>query len=662
MHLFAALVAQLIAAGGFDLSSPEEVRIVLTLAFAAVLLSGCTQVLLGTFRVGVLVKFIPYPVVAGILNCAAILLIYSQMWPFLGAPRQSLASLAANLGEVRPLTVVVAAVTALVVWRGGIFMHRAIVPVVALLLGTLLHHLFPVVLGEVRLGPVLGALPSAFPKPSYFPGFIEIFTTTEYLRLLPILLSGALAIAVLDSLSSLINLVALQSLANRRFDANRQLLGQGVGNAAVSLFGGLSTAGLVAETAMNHKTGGRTTLSGVVNSLTVLLLILVLARFLGFIPHAAIAGLIVVIALGLFDRWSLHILRETVQRERVKRQDLFINLSEMLLVVVVGLTFNLVAAVGAGVVVAILVFVAQMSRSPIRRIRTGTAVRSKRLRDPHLSELLHEHGHRIVVIELEGTVFFGSCDRVAGEMEELARRGADYLIVDLKRVRRIDATGYRILGQAYERLRNTGLSVGFSYVVPDRAESEIARNLILTGSVFPEDCFDTTDHALEVFEDGLLEKLDAAAAQAEDWSIVDFANALGLEEEEHETFARHLRTRQYDAGEFVVRQGETGASMFFLSRGSADVTIPILERGRRRRLSTLTRGTAFGEMSLLSGFPRSADVRAREDLICFELTRAELASLRKRHPEIAMKVFSGIGRILGARLQEANDLISELDV
>jgi len=161
--------------------------------------------------------------------------------------------------------------------------------------------------------------------------------------------------------------------------------------------------------------------------------------------------------------------------------DNYIAVGLMAFVVAVGMFVNLVAAVGAGVALSVLVFVAEMSRSPIRRVRSGAAVRSAKRRPEQLDELLRSEGHRIAVIELEGTIFFGSCDSLAPRAEDLADEGAEFVLLDLKRVRAVDATGYKVLGQTFQRLRSRGATLAFSYVTSGGLRAEIAEDLLLNG-------------------------------------------------------------------------------------------------------------------------------------------------------------------------------------
>ncbi len=656
---FAALLSSLLATTRFDLADPTSANLLLSLAFGAVLISGSVQILLGAFRVGALVKFMPYPVVAGIRNTTAILLIYGQLWTFLGVPRQSMASLLGDLGQIQPATAAVAGATAIVAWKGGRFLGKPAVPVVALVLGTLLYYAFALVGDGVRLGPTLGELPSVIPSPQYLTSVPSALLDGGNLALLAAVISGALAIAVLDSISALITLVTYQSIADRRFDANNQLVGQGIGSAVGAFFGGLSTSGILARAAVNHSTGGRTRASGVVNALGVFVLVVALARPLALLPKAAIAGLIMVIAAGLFDRWSFGQIKEALRSEAEQRRDNVLAVGQMAFVVAVGVVVNLVAAVGAGVALSVLVFVAQMSRSPIRRLRTGATVRSAKQRSDALVELLAREGHRIAVIEIDGTVFFGSADALATKAEELADDGAEFVLLDMKRASGVDATGFKVLGQTFGRLRSRGATLAFGYVEAGTVNTEIAEDLALNG--VPEArMFPTTDAALEYFEEGLLLKLAADEGHPSGWTVADFAEEWGMTPEEGAVLDSYVEPRRLDAGEFVFREGDTGRSMYFLSRGNADVSIPI-PGGVRRRLATFTPGTVFGEMALLDGLPRAAGVQATGPLDVFELGHESFTRLKAEAPTVAVKIQTAIGRILGQRLRGANALILELD-
>ncbi len=658
--VFAAMLTSLVATGHFDLATPDGERLLFSLAFGAVLLSGSVQTLLGAFRVGGLVKFMPYPVVAGIRNTTAILLISRQIWPSMGVDRQAWSAFLADLGQIQPATLTVTAFTALFVWKGGRLIRVPAVPTAALIAGSGLYYVIAALAPEARLGPVLGALPPVVPSPDYVGSIVPALVASVDLGVVAALLSGALAIAVLDSISALITLVSYQSIADRRFDANHQLVGQGIGSMASAFFGGLTTSGILARAVVNHRAGGRSRMSGAVNAVAVLVLMLLLTRPLALLPKAAIAGLIMVIASALFDRWSFGQLKESIRPDATDRRDNVVATVQMLFVVVVGIVWSLVAAVGAGVVLSVVVFVVQMSRSPIRRIRTGATVRSAKSRDSETTRILEEKGHRIAVLELEGTIFFGSSDALASRAEELAEAGADFVIFDLRRVRDVDATGFKVLGQTFSRLRSRGTTLGFSFVMPDRLRPEIAEDLLLNG--VPEArMFESTDRALEYFEDGLLMKLGADEFDEEGWTLDMFAADWGLEPSESHVLESYVEERWFDGGDFLFNVGDTDRSLFLLRRGTADITVPIPGEARHRRLGTVAKGTVIGEIALIDGLPRSAGVRATDPVDIYKLTYEALMRLDRDTTTIDIKIQECNKAVLGTRLRRANALIAELD-
>ncbi len=396
-----------------------------------------------------------------------------------------------------------------------------------------------------------------------------------------------------------------------------------------------------------------------INAVSVLILILVLATPLSWIPKAAIAGMIVVIAVNLFDRWVLTQLGAALRRDAKNTRDNWIAVGQMAFVVVVGMLQGLVAAVGAGVALSVVVFVAQMSRPPIRAVRTGVSVRSARRRARALTDVLNTHADRIAVIELEGMIFFGSCDSLATRAESLAEGGADFILLDFRRVHGVDATGYKALGQIYQRLRRRGSTLAFSHVVPGQLNAEIAEGLELNG-VPAVHMFESTDRALEYFEEALLTKLGADALRIPAWTVADFGKVWRLTLDESAVLESYLEPRVFDAGDIVFREGGGGRSMFLISRGTADVMLSVLG-GRRSRVATFQQGTAFGEMAFLDGEPRAAQIDATSRLEVFELTPEAFDRLHEYEHDTAMKVQTAIGRVLGTRLRGANELIMELE-
>jgi SulP family sulfate permease len=675
--LFAGLLTKLglpEVEGGLGIQEPE---LVLALGLCAVLLSGGFQFLLAVFGFGELGKFIPYPVVAGIRTATALLLIRGQIWHALGTqPRREIAEIRSfvNDPEIQVVTLLVAgSAAALMVW-GNKLLPRArwLVPVTALVLGTLFYQAMTGLgmnpLADCSSSPdeycqTLRTLSLSWSPPAFESAWVALNRPVVWA-----IVSAAGAMALLDALA-LLSLSAFQDIAGARFDGRGQLRGQGIGTMASALVGGLSTSGILARAIMNHSAGGRTRMSGVFHAISVLVVALLVAGLLGLVPKAAVAGLVLVLAFRLFDPWSLTQIREIRRADAHLKADNVVNLLQMLFVVIVGIVMNMVWAVGAGVVVSVFTFAVGMARDPFRGDpRLGKAARSWRRRFDRFERILDEYGRGVALIRLKGAIFFGTCDKIVEKIEEVAAELPDdverlFVVLDLDRVPNVDATGYKVLGQTYARLkrRRPPIDLAFSFVTPGRRRKAVAEELVAVG-IPAENMFFTSDHALETFEEEIIRTRDAYRARQVGWTVRDFGNTWGLTERESEDLGHFVVRRAFKPRELLFEEGGTDRSLFLIADGVVDVSIAIPgEQRRRRRVATFSEGTVVGEMGLLDGTPRSASVTARSDVAGFELTLDAFQRLVVDRSGIAAKIVAEMGRVARHRLRQANEVIKELE-
>jgi CRP-like cAMP-binding protein len=136
----------------------------------------------------------------------------------------------------------------------------------------------------------------------------------------------------------------------------------------------------------------------------------------------------------------------------------------------------------------------------------------------------------------------------------------------------------------------------------------------------------------------------------------------GLRQNELQILSRYLNREQYNKGKEIFRQGDKGDALFFITQGLADITIDLPGTARKKRLQTLSSGTFFGEMALLDGKPRSANVVARDNLVCYRLTLENFNQLQKDNPKISITLLTNISRTIATRLRLTNDMILELEL
>jgi SulP family sulfate permease len=338
-----------------------------------------------------------------------------------------------------------------------------------------------------------------------------------------------------------------------------------------------------------------------------------------------------------------------------------VDLLVILLVATVAIAVNLVAAVGIGVAVAVLSFLARMSRSLVRRTYHGDAIHSRRTRDPRLMEILQAHGRKIAVFELEGPIFFGTAEDLANRVEAAVRDGVVFVVIDCKRINEIDSTGARILLQIHERLARAGKHLLVSHLEANERLADFLSAMGVTAALTPGRVFGDTDRALEWAEDRLI-AAELGAADAGSERGLDQLDAMaGLSPAEHGVLRDALVRRTYERGDTVIREGETGRELFIIARGTASVTLKLAGKRRANRLATFSVGTVFGEVALLDEQPRSATVEADEDLVCYVLTDAAFEWLAREHQPIAIKLLKNLGRELSRRLRRANQTIYEME-
>jgi len=412
-----------------------------------------------------------------------------------------------------------------------------------------------------------------------------------------------------------------------RTDGNRTLFRLGVGNMVTACFGGVSGNANLVGTAASHRAGARTAASVLAFALIVLLAVLLLPPVIALIPRVVIAGMLLVISVQMVDAWTVQMIRKVVSRRVEHARRMTLDLFVIALVTGAAVAVDMVVAVGVGVVVAILSFLFWMSRSVVRRAHYGDTIRSRRSLEPRLAEILSAEGRTILVLELQGPLFFGTAEDLARRIE-LAADGVVHVILDLKRVNEIDSTGARILLQIHARLTKEGRHLLLSHVDSAGAVASVLADVGVTAAVSSQRVFEDTDHALEWAENHLIVHHVDGAAPGTERRLEEMDILAGLDKRECDVL-----------------------------RGSS----PLAGDGRVNRLATFSAGTVFGELALLDPGPRSASVEADEELVCYVLSDVDFERLRQDHPAVAIRLVTNLGRELSRRLRQANLTIYQLE-
>lgn len=298
--------------------------------------------------------------------------------------------------------------------------------------------------------------------------------------------------------------------------------------------------------------------------------------------------------------------------------------------------------------------------SVIRREYRGSAVSSKKVRAGNAQDILAREGDAIAVIEAQGTLYFGSAEKLIRRLMETVQ-DARYAIVDFKRVTHADLAAIELIAKTVAllgphdcQLAITGLSQSEGSLA--RLRAAVERDAATTGACLWED----VDHALQEFEDDLLEPFEDKSNTAKS-SLRRLDLLEGLSDAEFKALESCVTSLSYEAGAHVLQEGQEANLFFVVARGTVSI-FTTLDDGRRRRLSSVGPGFSFGEMALLGGREkRSADVFADEPLLCYGFAVERINELTAEFPNIKATILGNVIKSLSDRLRIANREIRALE-
>ena len=638
-------------------SEPElqaaSVTFRLVVLFAIVMLAGLLQALFGVLRLGTLIKFVPHPVMAGFQNMAAALLFLVQLSNVLAYDHNvPFMQALGEIGNARPLSILVAAVTFAGTWYARHITTKVPPLLVGLCIGLAAYYGLSLAGLSSLLGPTIGMPSAAVAMPWPAAELADRATLWRLARLWETILPGALALATVGAIDAVLCAKLASRPGDPRRNSDRMLVRLGLANAVSGAVGGITSGINIGPSVVNRAFGGRTWISVAVNAAVLLAAILFLLPVVTQLPRTVLSALIMVVAIQHVDPWSKTATTRLFARGKRRKAAPVLDLGVALVVSILSITVHIVLAVFLGLALAVSLFVLRMSRSVVRRqYRCGT-LRSRRSRAPDDMATLERAGASILVIELQGALFFGSADRLAQDIEAAATPATRWLILDLRRVTEIDSTGLRILLDIEGELARRSVTLGL--VMPDRGEVRRALGE-QSGRQFAD-----VDRAIEWAEDELLEGSRAGTAPvAAELPLEQFSLLRQFTPAQIARLRPYLQPEVWPAGSTIFNEGDPGSHLFLVAHGRASVRL--LSADRNIRLATFGPGSLFGELALLDKGPRSATITADEDVVTWALAEQDFRELQAEDPEIAVSILSALGRELSGRLRQANMTIHQLE-
>lgn len=441
--------------------APIAARFGLGGLLVATLAAGVILFAMGAAGMGQFIEYVPYPVTTGFTAGIAVVIGTLQLKDFLGLTvarmpehyLERLGTLVRALPTLRLADVAVGILTLALLTQWPRVNRRIPAPIVALTLAALA----PLVLSRAVPGfqvatintrfsyeaagvrhpgiprePPRAVLPWRLPGPDGAPLRMSLDLLRE-------LMPAAFAIAMLGAIESLLSATVADGMTRRKHDPDAELMAQGIGNVLAPFFGGIAATGAIARTATNVRSGARSPLAAVFHSLVVLAAVLLLAPWLGYLPMAALAALLLMVAWNMSDsKHFAHLLRVA------PRSDVAVLLTCFTLTVV----FDMTVSVTAGVLMAALLFMRRMAEvSGVELVGEG---------HPGLEEPLPRG---VVLYDIAGPLFFGAAQKAMRSLQAMEGRHVRIVILDVEHVPAIDATGIVALESLVARLNEGGVKV-----------------------------------------------------------------------------------------------------------------------------------------------------------------------------------------------------------
>jgi len=298
-------------------------------------------------------------------------------------------------------------------------------------------------------------------------------------------------------------------------------------------------------------------------------------------------------------------------------------------------------------------------RSVIRREYRGDLVHSNRLRTPYERQVLARQGDKVAVLEAQGALFFGSTEQLLRRIAQLAAE-TRYVVVDFKRVHLADASAHKLIARAARSIADSGAELVFASIADDGPLGTLARELGAQEERRAVRIFSDTDAALEWGEDRLL--AGSSKGSGTKFALSELDLLKGLSAEDYRLIEPIVRPLVFEKGEVIIREGAEAKLFFVVARGTVSVQIRVQgQNGRKKRVASIGPGLSFGEMALLDGGKRSADIVADEKVICYGLAVDQLVELAAEHPNIMITILRNLTRDFSERLRHANEAISALE-
>ena len=649
----AALLA--VTAGGIvgslaGAASPETIFST-TLAGIVItsVVTGFILLLIGQFKLGNLVRYIPYPVVGGFLAGTGWLLTRGAFEVMAGETfsLQTLLKLIQSENLILWLPGTIYAVVILVVLRRT--SHFLVWP--ALILGAVAIFYASLFATGTSIDQArsMGLLLESFPS----GGLWKPFTPADFTRVdWSSLASQAdllISVPLVSLIALLLNATGLELVARRDVDLNHELRMTGLANLVSGLGGGAAGYHYLGATALAQHMGAKSNLVTVVAGLICGLVLIFGGGFVSFLPVALLSSLLLVLGLSFLIEWVYE------AWFKLPRAEYFIVMVSLLVIALTGY----LQGVGAGIVIATILFVIKYSRiNTVRDSLNGQIYHANVERPAVQREILHKFGRGIHIFRLQGYIFFGTSDKLLNRIRELLESMVDkdrFIVLDFHRVHGLDSSAVSSFTRMLQLAELHGIHLVLTQVSPD------IRQQMVRGGFKPGQrvqIFPTLDHGMEWCENMLLQK-HLASTQFIQASIKGQLRKTFAKPELVDRLLNYLERMEVEGNVYLFRRGDAPDAMYFVESGRLNVILET-EAGEMTRLRNVRGGTVVGDISLYLGQPRTANVVTEQKCVLYRLTTESMKKMESQDSEAASALHEWIARLMAERMADNTSAIEAL--
>jgi SulP family sulfate permease len=633
-------------------SEPDsQLPTVLMAIMVTSIVTGIFLLLLGRFRLGNLVRYIPYPVMAGFFAGIGFLFVKGGLEVAIGqAPSLDM------INDPHLVQLALSAIIFAVVLYAGLnkFDHWSVFPMI-LAIGLAVFYGWFYQSGQTLVNAIeTGWLPQIGTLPELS---IPVFSAADLSLVNWAAISPQaghiLVAALLSAIILLLDVSGIEIITKKDLNPDKELNIMGMASIASGILGGYPGVHVASDTAFTSKLGGNTRLMGFVYAGVVILALLAGTDFISKVPTFILGGLLLYVGFDFLIDWTWKIRSE-------------LPVADYLIVIMILAAIALVdilQGVAFGFAVAAVLFVINYSRlSVIKSEATGRDRASNVDRDLETREKLNEQGDRILILILQGFIFFGTSDKLITEIKECiedkSRTKPDFLVLNFCHVNQLDASAVKAfskLAQLSERYSVHVLITGAKNTYIQHLNS-IGFMTGDTGQVHRME-FVQLDDGIAWCEKQILDELnrDTGGMDRNFYNLL--TRFLGDEAAARE-LAPYFTEERRRQGECLFHQGDVGDSLYLVVEGSAAVVIG--ENENRWVLRRYKSGAILGEMALYSGELRSASVEIEEDSILYRLDAKQFRNMQTEHAEAIGKLHIYIVRLLSERMRRANRELQRL--